>query len=210
MTLFLRLFILFIYLTLLYELIGIPVPSVASTYQLFFSSDSFKKPNSLLTKVRAWPMPLKFLCLFLPTGLVVLIYLLPLAQAIWPPFQQFLHLIRWSNNIVAVALGTVLALLGRYLGLRAAWSIHQKQQMKETHSDLKTKDVFSFSRNPILLGMYVTFIGLWVLVPSWEMGLGFILFVINMHFRVLLEEEFLSWRFGADYEQFLGATRRYL
>ena len=207
MTLFLRLFTLFIYITFLYELVGIPVPSIASTYQLFFTKDDFAD-NSLLAKVRDWPLSLKFLCLALPTSFVVLIYLLPLAQAIWPSLVQFLHFVPLSADWVLLV-GMLLALAGRYVGLTAAWQMHHYQPEPSDDFSLKTSGTFAFTRNPILVGMYLTFVGLWLLYPSWEMGLGFLLFVANMHFRVLLEEDFLAWRFGEPYREFKAKTRRY-
>lgn len=209
MLLFLRLFTLFIYLTFLYELIGIPVPSVASTYQLVFTKDEvFGQPN-MLAKVRRWPLPLKMLLLVFPTGLMVAIYLLPLVQAVWPGATGYLHPAMMTSWQTAV-LGIVLSLLGRGVGLTAAWTMHQQESAVDNHFSLETKGLFSFTRNPILLGMYLTFAGLWLLYPSWEMGVGFVLLVGNMHFRVLLEEAFLQQQFGQPYEAFVARTRRYI
>lgn len=212
MDLFIRLFTFFIYLTLLYELIGIPVPSIASTYQLFFTKDDFNRPQSLLARVRRWPLLFKIILLIIPSGLVVIIYLLPLMQAVWPGFADYLHYIAPPGIFWMIVVGVLLALGGRIMGLSAAWMMHHDQGdgVDEELFGLKTKGLFSFTRNPILIGMYLTFIGLWFLYPTWVMGLGFLILVGNMHFRVLLEEEFLSWRFGVPYQQFVAKTRRYL
>ena len=210
MDLFLRLFTIFIYLTLVYELVGIPVPSIASTYQLFNTDDDIPGPGSLLLRVREWPAWLKAIGLLLPTALVVLIYLLPLIEAIWPGLSGYLHRVGPAGTLLFVIPGCLLALAGRAIGLGAAWTLHHDDGLHDATFDLQTRGFFSFTRNPILVGMYVTFTGLWLLYPSWEMGIGFILLVGNMHFRVLLEEDYLRWQFGADYEQFLEATRRYL
>ena len=210
MTLFLRFFTLFIYLTLLYELIGIPVPSVASTYQLLFWQDELPASKSLLAKVRRLPLLLKILFLALPSTLVVFIYALPLIQAVVPAFARYLHFLEIAGIWWVHFAGFLLALTGRAVGLFAAWVMHYDKPQSAERFSLQTKGLFSFTRNPILFGMYLTFIGLWLLYPSWEMGIGFLLFAGNMHFRVLLEEDYLSWRFGRPYQTYLAKTRRYL
>jgi protein-S-isoprenylcysteine O-methyltransferase Ste14 len=214
LSLFLRGFVFLIYLSLLYELVGIPVPSVASTYQLFFTPpDMTHSPNrlgknSLLAKVKKWPWLLKILFLMVPTGIGILIYLIPLTLAIWPPFAGFLHFVLSPSPIWLLIAGCGLAVVGRTVGLSAATIMH-KQPESEPDFSLKTRGVFSFTRNPILIGMHLTFIGLWLLFPSVEMGIGFILFACNMHFRVLLEEDFLLWRYGETFQTFIVNTKRY-
>ena len=206
MDIFIRIFTLIIYGSLLYELVGIPVPSIASTYQLFFTKDELTQA-SLLTKVRNWPFLLKVIFLILPTCIVVIVYMLPLAQAIWPPIKSILYSISLPYPFFFIFLGLVLAVLGRIIGLHAAWHMHFHSDEKRP---LEINGLFSLSRNPILLGMYFTFLGLWFLYPNWVMGIGFLLFIGNMHFRVLLEEDFLNWQYGASYQSFAAKTRRYL
>lgn len=208
MSIALRIFVWLIYLSLLYELVGIPVPSVASTYQLFNSSGQLSDKASLLTKVRGWHPAIKFLFLLLPTAVGVIIYLLPLIQSIWPPFSQWLHPVFSPDHWLLVLTGSLLAIVGRTIGLSAATIMH-KQPETEPDFSLKTRGPFALTRNPILVGMHLTFVGLWLLFPSWEMGIGFILFAANMHFRVRLEEDFLIDRYGVKFETFIGKTKRY-
>jgi protein-S-isoprenylcysteine O-methyltransferase Ste14 len=66
------------------------------------------------------------------------------------------------------------------------------------------------SRNPIALGMILTFLGLFLLAPSFIVFTGFLIFTVNMHFRILLEEDFMRQQFGHEYEEYLRRTRRYL
>lgn len=212
MDLLIRLFTLFIYITLLYELVGIPVPSIASTYQLVFTKDDFQDEDGLLGKIRQWPLVVKGVCLILPSALVVFIYILPLMQAVWPGVVQFLYPLPLPGGLSLTILGMLLALFGRFLGLSAAWMMYHEKAVpdQEGYFELKTKGIFGFTRNPILIGMYIAFIGLWLLYPTWEMGLGFFFLVANMHFRVILEEEYLSWYFGQPYRDFMTKTRRYI
>ena len=197
-----------IYLSLLYELVGIPVPSVASTYQLFNSSGELSNKKSLLAKVRRWHPAVKFIFLLLPTAVGVIVYLLPLVQSIWPPFSEWLHFVFLLNHWLIILIGCSFAIIGRAIGLSAATIMHRQPEAEPDFS-LKTQGPFALTRNPILVGMHITFIGLWLLFPSWEMGIGFILFAANMHIRVQLEEDFLIDRYGADFEAFIGKTKRY-
>ena len=214
MELFVRVFVLLIYLSLLYEIVGIPVPSVASTYQLLFTPDGAYEVDlsraMLLRRVRAWGWSLKVALLLLPTMIGIIVYLTPLLLAIWPTAALALHFLFDSFSLGwPLAVGLLVALLGRAIGLLAAFRM---QGGPETAADfpLRTDGMFARSRNPILLGMIIPFAGLWLIYPTWEMLIGFILFVGNMHFRVLLEEDFLQARYGEPYRTFFAKTQRYL
>ena len=207
--LLLRCFTAIIYLSLLYEIAVIRVPSVASTYQLFFVPP---RPfsSSLVARVRRWPLPVKLLLLFLPTAISVVVYMLPLAQAIWPLIGERLHRVQLPLNGAVLAVGTLFCIVGRWAGILAAHRLQETEAPIVGAQALHTSGVFGMTRNPILIGMFMTFFGLWLLFPSWEMAAGFLIFLANMHFRVRLEESFLSEEYGASYEQFLLQTRRYL
>lgn len=207
-------FVLLIYLSLLYEIVGIPVPSVASTYQLLFTSDGAYEVDFsgavLLSQVRAWGWPLKVALLLLPTMLGVCVYLTPLLLAVWPPAGRYFHFLYDSFALGwPLIIGGLVALFGRVIGLKAA---QRMQGAPETTVDfsLRTDGIFARTRNPILLGMIIPFAGLWLIYPTWEMLIGLLIFVGNMHFRVLLEEDFLLARYGEPYRQFFAKTQRYL
>jgi protein-S-isoprenylcysteine O-methyltransferase Ste14 len=70
--------------------------------------------------------------------------------------------------------------------------------------------LFGRSRNPLLLGMYLFYAGMWVLFPTLIFAVGLVVYVLNMHFRVLLEEDFLRHHFGAPFDQYMLKARRYL
>lgn len=205
----LQIFTIVVYLSILYELVGIPVPSIASTYQLFWTEDEYDKA-SLLKQVRGWRRETKLFALFLPTALSVVIYLLPLLQTMWPPLSQWLFPIPTLNNSVVVVAGVLLTILGRIIALYSAWRIRENNRQKADSFDLKTEGLFARSRNPGLVGMYTCFLGLLLLFPTWIMAVGFFLYVGNMHFRVLLEEDFLAWKFGRNYLDYKASHRRYV
>ena len=204
------LFTIGIYLSIIYELTVIPVPSVASTYQLFFTEDAYDRNGTLLMRVRNWSRLTKLFLIFLPTGLVVVIYLLPLIQAIWSGFSNFLHPVWAGSSTVVIGAGVLIAIFGRIISLYTAWRMRPNNSQKGDNFELKTGGFFDRSRNPNLVGMYTCFIGLWLLYPTWEMAVGFLLFVGNMHFRVLMEEDFLTWKFGRNYTNYKSQKRRYV
>ncbi len=210
MMMYIALFTIFIYLTILYELVVIPVPSIASTYQLFSTEDDFALPNALLSKVRGWSSIKKMLLLLLPTAIGVAVYMLPLAQALLPAISDVLHPMWRTSSTLIVLLGVLLALVGRAVALYSMWRIRQNNRQQEDSFELKTAGTFAFSRNPGLVGMYICFAGLWLLYPTWEMGIGFLFYAGNMHFRILLEEEYLAWKFGDPYLAYKSQLRRYV
>lgn len=209
MDLLIRCFTAVVYLTLLYEIAVIRVPSVASTYQLFFMPPRLDS-SSLVTRVRRWPLLVKVFLLFLPTFASVVVYLLPLLDVIWPPLGEVVHRIDLPTSIIVTVSGLLLCIGGRWAGLVAARRLQATEAPLGGDQPLQTSGVFGLTRNPILIGMAMTFVGLWLLFPSWEMAIGFFIFLANMHFRVCLEESFLVEEYGSSYENFLRQTRRYL
>ncbi len=79
---------------------------------------------------------------------------------------------------------------------------------EENKTELKTKGIFSISRNPIFLGMILSVLGVFFILPN---AMTFFLalttyFIIQIQIR--LEEEFLLKQHRADYEHYKQKTRR--
>ena len=75
-------------------------------------------------------------------------------------------------------------------------------------TELKTSGIFSISRNPIFLGMILSVLGVFFILPN---ALTFFLtlttyFIIQIQIR--LEEEFLTRQHGKHYENYRQLTRR--
>jgi protein-S-isoprenylcysteine O-methyltransferase Ste14 len=74
-----------------------------------------------------------------------------------------------------------------------------------------TSGPFRFSRNPLYLGLTLTFLGLTLAVNTWwgVVVLGPLLII--MHRGVVLREErYLEAKFGESYRQYCSSVRRYL
>jgi len=75
---------------------------------------------------------------------------------------------------------------------------------------LITSGIYRLCRNPAYMGTHLSFLGVFFLVPSLVYLIGFCLFVVYQHFRILQEERFLRGAFGAEYEEYFRKVGRYL
>jgi protein-S-isoprenylcysteine O-methyltransferase Ste14 len=101
--------------------------------------------------------------------------------------------------------GFMLLLIGR-LGMADSFRIGSP---KET-TGLKTKGLFSCSRNPMYLGVYSTILAciLYTLNPVF-LALG--VFIVVVHHKIVLaEEKHLQNIFGREYADYCGRVRRYI
>ena len=119
----------------------------------------------------------------------------------------------WLLVIGMVLMGTGLAL--------SIWSIiHMRRVGKGNPFDafghevaprtqhLMTDGPYRFSRNPMLLGIFVLLIGVVAILRSWLSVLIFVLFVAVMLRQVVSEEKRLAKDFGEEYAEYCKHTRR--
>ena len=106
-------------------------------------------------------------------------------------------------------LGGLLILVGRSLTFYSVLTIRKGNPQKDGSFKLHTDQVFQVSRNPGLAGMYLFLMGLIVTVPSIYLIGGGVIYFAHMHFKVLMEEDFLTSKFGGTYEQYKRSTGRY-
>lgn len=115
------------------------------------------------------------------------------------------------QNRYAELFGGVVVLAGLVIELAAMIQLGTSLRFylpdQETH--LITTGMYAISRNPFYMGLYITLLGVFFLLPTFVYLLGLIFFVMNNHFRILLEEQFLIERFGKEYEEYCKKTGRY-
>jgi protein-S-isoprenylcysteine O-methyltransferase Ste14 len=81
---------------------------------------------------------------------------------------------------------------------------------EERRTPLVRKGVFGLSRNPIFLGMMITLVGLFLVIPNAVTLLALVLGVVLIQIQVRLEEEFLSLAHGEAYAEYRRDVRRWL
>ena len=103
--------------------------------------------------------------------------------------------------------------------LSLAWIVVSQSQMgvswrigidDEQRTTLVRSRVFRVSRNPIFLGMQVTLLGLFLVVPSAVTLLTLIAGIVLIGVQVRLEEEYLKQTHGAAYEDYRRQVRRWI
>jgi protein-S-isoprenylcysteine O-methyltransferase Ste14 len=134
--------------------------------------------------------------------LFVLIVAVVLAYSFWPGVYRYSVPIEWLEHGWLGRLGVGLLLLS------LVWTVLAQAQMgeswrigidEEQRTSLVQRGVFGLSRNPIFLGMMLTLLGLFVVVPNALTLLTLVLGVVLIQIQVRLEEEFLAMTHGHEY-----------
>lgn len=200
------------YLSLVIELISFPVPSVASTYQLGYQateSDKKTEEHEKLGSIKKWPFTKKVFFLFLPAVINVLVFIYPIGR-VFAFDKMAIPLDLYSFNWSSIILGSLLVLIGRTITFSSVLNIRKNNQQKGNSFELKKKGLFNLSRNPGLIGMYLMIIGFFIIFPNLLFFLGILFYLGYMHFKVLLEEDFLKNHFGSPYIEYKNHTNRYI
>ena len=126
---------------------------------------------------------------------------------------QYLMPIGWLEHLILQSAGVVLLLMS------LAWTVVAQAQMGESwrigidqdhRTPLVRKGVFGLSRNPIFLGMMITLLGLFLVIPNTLTLLTFVTGVVLIQIQVRLEEEFLGRVHGEEYAEYRRNVRRWL
>jgi protein-S-isoprenylcysteine O-methyltransferase Ste14 len=195
-------FVLLGYASLIAELVLLPVPSEASTWQLFRPRTA---ADGELLRAQSRPGAAKLYSYLLPTALGVALFLLPLAAALVPGLRAALP---WSvePGEWCLALGLWLCAVGRALTIKTAIGLRRQRH----RGGLRQHGLFAWSRNPGLVGMFAFDLGNCALCPSLVLLLGLPLYAWNMHRRVRLEEAHLLAAHGPAYSDYRQRVPRYL
>jgi protein-S-isoprenylcysteine O-methyltransferase Ste14 len=131
--------------------------------------------------------------------MVGLHFLLPIAWVLSFPWTLF--------GILAMIAGIALTLTGAFTIKRHGTTI----KPFEVSSRLVQTGVFSFTRNPIYLGLIAFLVGLALLLGTLSPFGICIAFALLLHYRfVRMEERMLAERFGAEWQQYGTRVRRWL
>lgn len=145
--------------------------------------------------------------------LFVLVVTVVLVYAFSPGLYRYAVPIEWVEHAWAKWLGVALMLAS--LG----WTVLAQVQMGESwrigideehETALVQSGVFGLSRNPIFLGMMLTLLGLFLVIPNAFTLLTFAMGVMLIQIQVRLEEEFLANTHGNDYADYRMRVRRWI
>lgn len=201
--------ILIYYFSLIIEIAFIPVPSVSSTWQLIFPDkdvmDKLDKDSNLY-KIQHFSMMKKIILIVIPYLIATLGYCFPILYIIYSFFFE----VGMPESLITILLGIALLIIGRWITISSALDIRKDNSQKDSEFELKTDGIFKHSRNPIVLGLHVGVIGLIILIPNVLFIALTLVYMLHIHFKILLEEDFLKHMFGADYISYFSKTKRYL
>lgn len=135
--------------------------------------------------------------------------LLPLVVCLLPGVYAFTLPLMAPRTPLTI--GACLALvLGSAISLAAVLSLRAKAVFDASGETnvLITSGVFSLFRHPVLAGLGLIYLGFVLLLPSWLLVCGFVLFLLNAGARMDFEEAELARRFGAAYQAYATSVGR--
>ena len=203
-----KIVIVILYVSLFLELTVFHVPSVASSLNIWKPREEvlkfYSEKYTRIFEMSRW----KKFCLFiLPLVVIYLTYAFPSLLY----FDSYFNMgLLFESTSIAIGIGIVLMLMGRYITLSSVFTIRKNNKQKAGSFTLHDEGMFSKSRNPGLLGLYIFLIGIWFVLPSIYFLLGILFYMAYMHFKVRMEEDFLSNRFSEEYKNYFSQTKRYV
>lgn len=158
-------------------------------------------------KIPKWIYPFIPICLagYLYICILTIIYIFDSNLA----FNLFLP-IEILNFEVLKYIGDLFVLIGTTTFFTAYYYLNSIKNIRDSNSfDLKTSGIYAISRNPIYLGMHIFTIGFCLIIPTWITIPSTIIFIINIHYRIKLEEKELEELFGNTYIKYKRNVFRY-
>jgi protein-S-isoprenylcysteine O-methyltransferase Ste14 len=117
-----------------------------------------------------------------------------------------------SANILINLCGFVVSLTGEIIRVIAVGYAHSGTSGRESYlkaDALNTTGIYSLVRNPLYIGNFLIFSGLLLVFANIWAGVVVAVFLIAQYYFIILsEEDFLSQRYGKEYENYCGQVRR--
>ncbi len=139
--------------------------------------------------------------------LIVLIY------ALSSEIYDYLTPIAWLQSPALAWIGLILMAVSLVLVILAqaqmgnSWRIGIDTNNK---TELVQRGIFNWTRNPIFLGMRLTQLGLFLVLPSAATLATLVLGDVLIQIQARLEEEYLEVAHGADYQNYRLRVRRWI
>jgi len=145
--------------------------------------------------------------------LFALVAVVVLAYSFRPEVYRYSVAIEWLERDWLKWIGVALLLLS------LVWTVVAQAQMGESWrigidqehpTALVRSGVFGLSRNPIFLGMMITLLGLFLVIPNSVTLLTMVMGGVLIQVQVRLEEEFLARTHGEEYAEYRRSVRRWV
>lgn len=146
-------------------------------------------------------------------ALFAVIVAVVIIDAFVPSAYQYVMPIHWLER-GGIKLTGIILLLASLL-----WTILAQAQMgdswrigidAEHRTELVRSGVFKISRNPIFVGMMVTLLGLFFIIPNLVTLITLLVGVLLIGIQVRLEEEYLTRTHGEKYLEYRRNVRRWV
>jgi protein-S-isoprenylcysteine O-methyltransferase Ste14 len=206
-------FIIATYIAQIYQICFFAVPSAGSTAEMLLnrkrkSTSALRHPGAEV--VHSTP---KMIGTISATLAVLTVSIIPLLTILLPATNRYLLpfiKIPPPSGLAVISAG--LLLLGNGLTYIAVATLraHVRFHKFGETTRLYAAGVYGIVRNPITLGLATIFIGFVLARPSVVMLVGLILFGLNAHYRIKMEEAYLEKTFGNDYLQYKNAVGKYV
>ncbi len=143
----------------------------------------------------------------------IAIFALVMVNLTYPEGLQYFAPFTWIGFPILKLTGFIL------IHLALIWIIIAQIQMSNSwrigidpnkKTELKTKGLFSVSRNPVFLGMLLTLAGIFLILPNAVTLLTLVSSALLFQVQVRLEEEYLLKMHGDVYLAYFKAVRRWL
>jgi protein-S-isoprenylcysteine O-methyltransferase Ste14 len=174
-----------VYLSFMLDFLVWPIPSEASTFSLIHDNEQISYNKKIL-----------LILVFVSS---LLFYLTPLGLSVYGIITGTM-----LTTISKGILGISISIFGRIISIAASIRLSQNE------SGIVCDSLFRYSRNPIILGLHLTITGMLIICGKWYLWLFFFMYLMNIHYKIKIEESRLYEKFGAAYRKYRADTPRYL
>jgi protein-S-isoprenylcysteine O-methyltransferase Ste14 len=185
-----------------YMLVAFVLPTIRTYRQTGINPITFGGEDNAHNYVGKW---FKIVIALIPIVIACAIIGTPLYSYLLPAFYLKHNSIQWIG--IALCVGSFVWTATAQWQMGTAWRIGIDDKHK---TPLLQTGLFSVSRNPIFLGMLITLIGFFLMLPNALTMLILVAGYLLIQIQIRLEEDFLSKQHGLEYHKYKTQTRRFL
>lgn len=167
--------------------------------KMFIQSKKGIKTNQLGKYKHNKKLVVQEIVLRIVTLLIVIVQVISIILG-WSLFNETYRYV----GLLIASIG-VLVFFVSIVTMRDSW----RAGLTDDETDLITKGIYSFSRNPAFLGFDLVYIGVLLSHFSYLLLIMSIIAIVSLHLQILAEEKTLPSVFGEEYKKYYLKVRRY-